>query len=263
MDADTIGVGLVRPDLLGTYGDGGNARVLVQRLRWRGIAAEIVPLLPGATVDATIRLLVLGGGEDRSQVALLDDRELRDGIVAAVDRGAVVLGVCAGLQVLGRSFVDADGRRRAGLGILDCTTAPGPSRAVGECLVETPADALGMSTRLLTGFENHRGRTLLGPGVEALGAVRVGVGNGDGTDGVVSGHVVGTYLHGPVLARNPALADLLLTWAVGRLDRLDLAETDRLRAERIGAVGTASASHPGRLLPGRSWRSPFQRTGRR
>jgi lipid II isoglutaminyl synthase (glutamine-hydrolysing) len=233
-----IGIGLVRPDLLGTYGDAGNAVVLAQRLRWRGRPAEVVPLGVGAEIPPSIRVLVLGGGEDRSQLALLDDRRLLDNLLAAVERGASVLGVCAGLQILGRGFAGSDDVTHAGLGLLDCTTDRLDERAVGECITQAAAGPLAAAGAVLTGFENHLGRTILGPTATPLGRVTVGVGNGDGTDGVVSasGRIVGTYLHGPVLARNPMLADSLLEAVVGELAELPLPVVDRLRHERIAAA---------------------------
>jgi hypothetical protein len=155
--------------------------------------------------------------------------------------GAVVLAVCAGFQVVGRTFPGAEGDAHEGVGLLDVDTVKGPGpRAVGEVLVEVGPSPLG-PLPVLTGFENHGGTTSLRDGAVALGRVVVGVGNGggDGTEGAVQGRVVGTYLHGPVLARNPALADLLLSWALGDrpLDPLDDAESETLREERLAAVG--------------------------
>ena len=162
----------------------------------------------------------------------------------AVDRGAAVLAVCAGLQILGTSFVGPDGVEADGLGLVDCATRRGGGpRAVGEIVV----DPVGRRWRCpaLSGYENHAGVTSVGPGASPAGRVRVGVGNGDGsgTDGVWAGRVLGTYLHGPVLARNPALADLLLGWAVGDLvvPRRP-ARQQALRAERLRLAG----GRPGR-----------------
>ncbi|MGZ4759358.1 MAG: glutamine amidotransferase, partial [Acidimicrobiales bacterium] len=114
-----VGIGLVRPDLLGTYGDSGNATVLAQRLRWRGVAAEIVSIGPGDPVPAHVRVIVIGGGEDQSQVVVLEDEVVVRGILTAIGRGAAVLGVCAGLQVLGHEFAGPDGSIHRGLGVLD------------------------------------------------------------------------------------------------------------------------------------------------
>jgi len=248
--ADLV-VAVVHPDLLGTYGDGGNGIVLSRRAAWRGIGVELVQ----ATSDRplpTADLYCLGGGEDGPQVrAATTLRE--DGTLArAVAGGAVVLGVCAGFQLLGRSFPDRSGRPVEGLGLLDVTTAKGTGpRAVGElAAVPLPTGPLpagvsagGRPLPDLTGFENHGGVTTLGADATPLARVTAGVGNGDGscTEGVWSERIVGTYLHGPVLARNPALADLLLGWATGTApEPLDDTEELALRTERLAAVATGS-----------------------
>jgi lipid II isoglutaminyl synthase (glutamine-hydrolysing) len=247
-----IGIGLVRPDLLGTYGDGGNATVLAQRLARRGRPARVVPLTSGGEVGDDIAVLVMGGGEDAAQRAILRDTRLAGSIRRAADRGVPVLAVCAGIQILGHHFDDGDGVRQAGLGLLDVETDRLAERAVGEVVVE-PISALDRPGPLLTGFENHGGRTIRGRDCHPLGLVRVGVGNGDGTDGVVSGHLVGTYLHGPVLARNPALADQLLEWALGPLEPLSMPFADQLHDERIAAapIERAALSGSRRRRPGR------------
>lgn len=236
----TVTVALLFPDLLGTYGDSGNAAILAARLRWRGIGSEVVTVRSGDAVPEGCQIYVVGGGEDlpQSQAA----RQLgagRDGgpLRRAVETGAVVLAVCAGMQILGRTFVGPDGLEAEGIGLLDCTTSPGAgTRMVGEIVVD-PDPELGLPP--LTGYENHAGATTLGLGSSPVGRVRVGSGNGRGfgIDGARSGRVLGTYLHGPVLARNPALADLLLSWVVGDLEPLDDSECDDLRAERFAAVG--------------------------
>jgi CobQ-like glutamine amidotransferase family enzyme len=242
-----VGIGLVRPDLLGTYGDGGNAIVLAERLVRRGIDAEVVPLTAGAEVPSSVAVLVLGGGEDAAQRALLRDRTLVDGVRAARERDVPILAVCAALQILGRHFDDGEGGRTDGVGLLDVETDRLDTRAVGEIVVEPePGTGVELGGSLLTGFENHGGRTVRVDGCRPLGRVRVGVGNGDGTDGAVSGRLVATYLHGPVLARNPALADQLLEWAVGSLAPLDLPLVDQLHDERVAAVSGAAARRRGR-----------------
>jgi len=247
-----VGVGLLFPDLLGTYGDSGNAVVLARRLEWRGIAAEVVTVRSGDPVPIGLGFYVLGGGEDLPQA--LAARHLGpasgDPLRRAVEGGAVVLAVCAGLQVLGTSFLGPDGSESEGLGLLDCRTARGTGpRAVGEIVVEPDPE---LELPLLTGYENHAGVTVLGPGARPLGRVVTGVGNGDGSgcDGVRCGKVLGTYMHGPVLARNPALADLLLSWVVGDLVPVDDTEMEDLRAERLGA---AMAGPSGRRVGSLSW----------
>lgn len=227
-----VRVALVLPELLGTYGDRGNATVLVQRLRWRGIGAEVVEVGGNTPVPADCDVYMIGGGEDIAQLAAVRWLHTHPGLQRAVARGAVVLAVCAGFQILGSSFAGTDGAMHPGLGLFDVVTRPLSRRAIGEIVVE-PAAGLGI--RSLTGFENHGGATQLGPGAAALGRVVSGIGNGfDGIEGAVQGRLVGTYLHGPVLARNPDLADLLLTWAVGHpLAPLVLEETEALRQERL------------------------------
>jgi len=200
----------IYPDLLGTYGDRGNGLVLARRAALRGLDVELLESSSDEPLpDAAI--YCLGGGEDGPQQLAVERLERDGGLVRALGRGAVVLAVCAGLQILGRSFPGPHGERVEGLGLLGIdTVASAEPRAVGEVLVEA-GDGLGT----LTGFENHAGRTVLDEGVRALGAVALGVGNGDGRDGIISGTILGTYLHGPVLARNPVLADHLLASALG------------------------------------------------
>jgi CobQ-like glutamine amidotransferase family enzyme len=221
----------IYPDVLGTYGDGGNAVVLAKRLGWRGFDAEIVDVRTGDPVPTSCQVYVLGGGEDDPQTmaatALAADRPLE----RALDAGAVVFAVCAGYQILGRTFNGSAGPQ-PGVGVADWATTHRPRhRPVGELLV-APAAEFGLP--VLTGYENHASLTQLGSAARPLGAVLAGVGNGDGSEGAVQGRLIGTYMHGPALARNPALADLLLSWVVGDLKPLDDAEAEELRSERIG-----------------------------
>jgi CobQ-like glutamine amidotransferase family enzyme len=241
-----VRVALVYPDLLGTYGDSGNATILAQRLRWRGRPAEVTTIHAGEAVPASCDLYVVGGGEDLPQALAARDLGRPGPLHRAVDGGAAVLAVCAGLQILGTSFVGPDGVETEGLGLVDCRTIRGKgARAVGELVVDPHPDS-GLPA--LTGYENHGGRTILGSGARPAGRVRRGIGNGDddtggasraNTDGIWTGRIWGSYLHGPALARNPALADLLLTWVVGALDPIDDAVSEDLRTERL-----ARADHP-------------------
>ena len=239
--AEPVSIALLFPELLGTYGDGGNAAVLAQRLRWRDIPAEVLTVTASEAVPTSCQIYLMGGGEDGPQALAVRELRASQALPRALDAGAAVMAVCAGYQLLGRQFLGPDGLPHAGLGLLDCSTSRGKGpRRVGELVVEADP-ALGLPA--LTGYENHAGVTALGPDAQPLGRVLVGHGNdgGDGTEGVVSGHILGTYLHGPVLARNPALADLVLSWVVGPLEPLDDLEVEALRAERISA---ARRSHP-------------------
>jgi lipid II isoglutaminyl synthase (glutamine-hydrolysing) len=226
----------IYPDLLSTYGDRGNLLMLSRRAALRGIEVEPIGVNSDQPVPREGDIYLLGGGEDLPQV-LAARRLLADGgLTAAVARGAVVFAVCAGYQLIGEVFGGAEGEPVQGLGLLDLRSGRGERRGVGEVIADVDP-ALGVDR--LTGFENHQGVTNRGPGIRALAEVRVGVGNGDSTEGAYDGKVLGTYLHGPALVRNPSLADLLLTWATGPLAALpESAEiwTTRLRSERLAAV---------------------------
>lgn len=234
MAESTVRIGLVLPDVMGTYGDGGNAVVLRQRLVLRGFAAEIVEITLADPVPDSLDLYTLGGAEDYAQ--RLATRHLRQypGLQRAAERGAPVLAICAAIQVLGHCYETSSGERVDGVGLLDVTTSPQAARTIGE-VVSKPV--LAGLTQRLTGFENHRGGTVLGAAASPLAAVIKGAGNraGDGFDGAVQGSVVATYMHGPCLARNPELADLLLGKVVGALPPLQLPEVDLLRQERLAA----------------------------
>ncbi|HYB45850.1 MAG TPA: glutamine amidotransferase [Streptosporangiaceae bacterium] len=231
----------VYPDLLSTYGDRGNLLVLARRARLRGIPVEIAEVNSDQRVPADGDVYLLGGGEDLPQV--LAARRLRadGGLAAAAGRGAVIFAVCAGYQIVGAEFGGADGEPLPGLGLLDIRSGRGERRGVGEITADLDP-ALGVPR--LTGFENHQGTTRRGPGVQPLATVLVGVGNGDGTEGARAGRVVGTYLHGPALVRNPGLADLLLGWAAGPLPPIDPRQEELvldLRRERLAAAAGANA----------------------
>jgi lipid II isoglutaminyl synthase (glutamine-hydrolysing) len=230
----TVRIGLVLPDVMGTYGDGGNAVVLRERLRLRGIDAEVVDITLDDPVPDSLDLYTLGGAEDYAQRLATRHLIRYPGLQRAAERGAPVLAICAAIQVLGHWYETSAGERVDGVGLLDVTTSPQEQRTIGE-VVSQPLVA-GLMQRL-TGFENHRGGTVLGPSAQPLAKVVKGAGNrdGDGIDGAVQGSVVATYLHGPCLARNPELADHLLSRAVGELAPLELPEVDLLRRERLAA----------------------------
>ena len=226
----------VYPDLLSTYGDRGNLLVLKRRARLRGIEVESVEVNADEAIPRQGDIYLLGGGEDLPQI--LAARRLRDdgGLAAVASRGAVIFAVCAGYQLVGTEFGGVEGEPVAGLGIINISSGRGERRGVGEIIADVDP---GLGVPRLTGFENHQGVTRLGPGVRPLARVTLGVGNGDGTEGAYAGRVLGTYLHGPALARNPGLADLLLSWAAGPLEPLDDADEEwarQLREERLAAV---------------------------
>ena len=228
----------VYPDLLSTYGDRGNLLVLMRRARLRGFEVEAVDVKSDEPVPEGGDIYLLGGGEDLPQILAANRLRADGGLKRAAERGAVVFAVCAGYQLLGEQFGGVEGEPIAGLGILDATSGRGDRRGVGEIVADVDP-TLGVPR--LTGFENHQGVTHLGRGARPLARITlgVGVGNGDGTEGAYAGNVLGTYLHGPALARNPGLADLLLSWVVGPLSPLepDAEEwADRLRAERLAAT---------------------------
>jgi lipid II isoglutaminyl synthase (glutamine-hydrolysing) len=234
--ASTLRLVWVYPDLLSTYGDRGNLLVLERRARLRGIQVESVEVKSDERVPVQGDIYLMGGGEDLPQV--LAARRLRadGGLSAAAARRAVIFAVCAGYQVLGAEFGGVDGEPVPGLEILDIRSGRGERRGVGEIVADVDPE-LGVPR--LTGFENHQGVTVLGSGARPLARVSRGVGNGDGTEGAYAGQVVGTYLHGPALVRNPGLADLLLTWAAGPLPPLTAADerwAAQLREDRLAAA---------------------------
>lgn len=231
----TLRIVWIYPDLLSTYGDRGNMLILARRAAARGIPAQTVEVRSDQPLPATADIYLIGGGEDGPQ-ALAAQRLIADGgLHRAVNQGAAVLAICAGYQLFGHSFF-AKGAKCAGLGLLDLTSDRGETRAVGELRGDIDP-RLGLPP--LTGFENHGGRTHLGPGVAPLARVTAGVGNDGQTEGAWRGKILGSYSHGPALARNPAIADLLLRWAIGAdsLAPLDDTWADRLRAERLAAAG--------------------------
>lgn len=246
-----LNIGLILPDVLGTYGDDGNALVLRQRARMRGISAEIHTVKLNEPVPSNFDLYCLGGGEDTAQILAAGHLIKDQGLTRAAQAGRPVLAICAGLQVLGESF-RAGGRVVDGVGLIDATTVSLDTRAIGESQsTPTCAGITAELTEPLSGFENHMGATLLGASAQPLGKVTHGMGNCDpykaadiagdykqkDAEGAVQGSVIATYMHGPVLARNPQLADLLLAKAMGialsELAPLDIESVVRLRKERV------------------------------
>jgi lipid II isoglutaminyl synthase (glutamine-hydrolysing) len=208
-----IRVGHLYPDYLNIYADRGNIAVLAGRASLRGHELDVRSIGQGDDVSpGDIDLFYVGGGQDREQALVAHDLAAKaDGLHEAVAGGAVVLAVCGGYQLLGRSYVDVAGRELPGVGLLPLHTVAGTRRMIGDVLLDC-----GWAGRSLAGFENHAGRTLLDDGAEPLGRVVAGFGNDgvSGFEGCRAGRVYGTYLHGPLLPRNPWFADHLLEQAL-------------------------------------------------
>lgn len=207
------------PDLLDLYSDRGNVIILQKRAEWRGLTATVEPITLGHEPELSdYDILVMGGGMDREQGIVARDLQTRkDNLQRAIDSGTVVLGICGGYQLLGHFFETNGGQRLPGLGLLDIHTVGGQTRLVGNVVAEMEID--GVKTPLI-GYENHSGKTYLGQGVEPMMKIIKGFGNSgeDQWEGVRQGTVFGTYLHGPLLAKNPTLADYLITLALRRHD---------------------------------------------
>ena len=212
-------VGWLYSDLMNIYGDRGNILTLLQRAQWRGLDASVVELQrgPAKNID-DVDVFFFGGGQDREQALIYDDlrEHKQDQLQQAVKNGAQILAVCGGYQLLGHYYQTAEGERYDGTGLLDVTTQAGKKRFIGDVVVQTSIEGLTPST--LVGFENHSGRTFLGPNARPLGKVLTGKGNNgsDRTEGTVQGGIIGTYLHGSLLPKNPHLADHLIAQALRR-----------------------------------------------
>jgi CobQ-like glutamine amidotransferase family enzyme len=224
------------PELMNIYADRGNIAVLRARCEWRGIGFELGSATLGDPLDPDAHhFFYMGGGQDRDQIAVAHDMVAtkRDALHAAAHRGAVVLAVCGGYQLLGHSY-ELGGDQLPGVGLVDLHTVrePGP-RLIGNCAIEAN---LGGGKRVIAGFENHGGRTFLGTGERPLGRVLSGHGNNgrDGFEGVHRRNVIGTYLHGPLLPKNVWLADRLIELALG-------IELEPLRDDGLEEAAHASA----------------------
>jgi CobQ-like glutamine amidotransferase family enzyme len=205
------------PELMNIYADRGNIAVLRARCEWRGIGFELAASSLREPLDPDAHdLFYMGGGQDRDQAAVAQDmvETKREALHAAAARGAVILAVCGGYQLLGSSYA-LGGEELPGIGLVDLRTVREKApRLIGNCAIEADLDG---ERRVIAGFENHGGRTYLGPGERPLGRVLRGHGNNgkDRTEGVRRGNVIGTYLHGPLLPKNVWLADRLIELALG------------------------------------------------
>jgi lipid II isoglutaminyl synthase (glutamine-hydrolysing) len=231
--SSVLTIALVYPELLGTYGDGGNALVLAERARRRGIDADVLRVgiddeMPPASV------YLLGGGEDGPQ-RLGADLLRQSSLSSRVSDGGFVFAVCAGLQLLGTSFAVEGDDEYEGLGLVNVVTRRGPTRSVGD-LVVTAGESV------LIGFENHGGRTTLGEGIAPFGKVELGRGNDGVVDGFRTESIWATYAHGPVLAINPWLADEILTRVLDEELTPLASVADDLYAERRATLYHSAAS---------------------
>ena len=234
------------PEYLNIYADRGNIAVLESRARWRGVELEVEAVSLGDELRPGAHdLLYIGGGQDREQALIAPDLAARgEAIGEAIAGGAAALAVCGGYQLFGRFYRDRDGAELPGAGVFPLETVAGERRLIGDCLLECEL-ALGTRTTL-AGFENHAGVTRLDDGAEPLGRVVAGYGNdgASGFEGVRVGCAVGTYLHGPLLPRNPWLADWLLERALehgngGEVPELAALPDDLEREAHAVAAGRA------------------------
>jgi lipid II isoglutaminyl synthase (glutamine-hydrolysing) len=217
IDGRALRVCALYPDLMNIYADRGNLLVLERRCAWRGIGFRLSGSGLGEPLDGDAHdIYYIGGGQDRDQLLCAEDLVAgkREALHGAAARGAIVLGVCGGYQLLGTSYTLGEVQLQ-GVGLLDVRTVrePGP-RLIGNAGIEVDLDG---APRVLAGFENHGGRTYLGPDATPLGRVIKGHGNDgrSGFEGVWSGSVIGTYLHGPLLPKNSWFADWLIATALG------------------------------------------------
>jgi CobQ-like glutamine amidotransferase family enzyme len=227
------------PRELNTYGDLGNVITLVKRLEWRGYEAEVLSVERGEPFDFSGADLVFGGGgQDSVQVAMGEDLRRRgEELRQLVSDGVPMLLICGSYQLFGRAFTTAARRVLPGIGVFGAETTGSSRRLVGNIAVDSPFGRL-------IGFENHSGETILEPGQAALGTVRMGFGNNStsGKEGAISGNAIGTYMHGPLLPKNPALADHLLLSALRR--RHGVEELEPLNDELEHLTARVAASRP-------------------
>lgn len=225
------------PREMNIYGDTGNVLVLRRRLEWRHLPVEVVPVGIGDELPHDTDILLGGGGQDAAQGEIGADFAARAATLRAMaDDGVVMLAICGAYQLLGHEFRTQEGRVIAGTGVLDMRTVGRAKRLIGNVAVHSDEHGL------LVGYENHSGLTELGPGARPLGRVPTGQGNNgrDRTEGAVRDNVIGTYLHGPILAKSPRLADDLLRRARARRgEGTDLAPLDDALAAAAARVAAA------------------------
>jgi CobQ-like glutamine amidotransferase family enzyme len=245
-----IRVAHLYPDYLNIYADRGNIAVFSQRAAWRGHELAVEPVtLDDAFAPGAHDLIYIGGGQDREQALVARDLAARaEPVRTAVEDGAALLAVCGGYQLLGRGYTGLDGEDLPGIGLFPHVTVAGERRMIGDVLLDC-----SWAGRTLAGFENHAGRTRLDPGAEPLGRVVSGFGNDgeSGFEGCRVGRAVGTYLHGPLLPRNPWLADWLLEQALAHAQGSEPRPleplTDELEAEAHEVSARRARTRGGRF----------------
>jgi hypothetical protein len=262
----TVRVGHLYPTYLNIYADRGNIAVLSRRAEWRGHTLDVTALGMGdAIVPGAHDLYYIGGGQDREQLLVARDLAAKgQALIDAVAQGSALLAVCGGYQLLGRSYRGLQGEDMPGVGLLPLETVAGPSRMIGDVLLECELEP-GVR-RTLAGFENHAGRTLLDPGAPPLGRVVRGFGNDgeSGWEGCRFRGAIGTYLHGPLLPRNPWLADRLLACALAHRTSSEPPVLEPLRDEleaRAHAVSAGRAHARGGAVTVRRWPRHAQPAG--
>ncbi|HYK96474.1 MAG TPA: glutamine amidotransferase [Candidatus Dormibacteraeota bacterium] len=260
----TLRIAHLYPSLLNVAGDGGNLMALERRCAWRGIPTETVAIDAGDTADfSTFDIVLFHGGQDvEMEIVAADLGSKAPSLRAAADQGVVIFAVCAGLQLLGTRYSPSEGPPMEGAAILDLETRGGPQRFMQHAAVDITIDG---QRGTIVGFENHSGQTVLGPGAQPFGTVIAGAGNNgtDGTEGAVRDHVYATYLHGPVLPKNPWLTDQLIRIALERRlgreivlapldDSVEQRAHDVAYAKAVRNRGQRTALEPAHLVRGRS-----------
>ena len=245
------------PELMNIYGDRGNIITLVQRCRWRGFDVRVTPVSLGDRLDPGEHdFFFIGGGQDREQILVCEDlsREKGEALREAIEEGAALLSICGGYQLLGNFFLTYTGEDLPGISLFDVKTVGGETRFIGN--VAVTSELAGVEG-VLVGFENHSGRTHLGPACKPLGRVIKGYGNNgeDGQEGCVYRNAVGTYLHGSLLPKNPRLADWFILQALRR--HHDLEGLPKLDDSLENAAHRAAFDL---ILREKSWRRRFRKS---
>ncbi|MFN8015578.1 MAG: glutamine amidotransferase [Acidimicrobiia bacterium] len=240
-----IKVGIIYPELLGTYGDRGNALAFAFRASKRNLETEIVEISPNDHIPTGLDIYFLGGGEDKAQTLATELLRKQMSALEEITSTSLLIGICAGFQILGSQFPISENEVYDGLDLIDVTTKFGKPRIIGELVIESNIPDVG----LITGFENHGGRTSLIDSSKALGKVINGQGNGVSendinSDGYMSENILCTYAHGPLLARNPSLCDWLLSRTLGiemeELSKIEGDFSETLHSERLRNVTKTS-----------------------